>query len=158
VYTIFILPVTRVLHSFHTDKCDLNLKVDSLSTGCVEVVFCYCQQKHACRRKFDSYLKGHTIETWIRAEAEANKNACQTIDCGTQPPETMRRWSHLPGSGSMQEVMWRIFQTVRTMEERAPRHILKCALFCVLGSGCDGGGQCALSRVLTSHESIKKQQ
>lgn len=37
-------------------------------------------------------------------------------------------------------MMWRIFQTARTMELRAPRHILKCALFCVADSGGSGGG------------------
>jgi hypothetical protein len=159
MHKILILPTTTgVLYSVHADTWDLNLNVDPLQALATWKLFCDCQQNHTCSREFDSYLKVHTIETWISAAAQANKNVCQTIDCGTQPPETMRRWSHLPGSGSMQEVMWRIFQTVRTMEERAPRHILKCALFCVLGSGCEGGGQCALSRVLTSHGSIKTQQ
>jgi hypothetical protein len=61
------------------------------------------------------FKSSHHKKKWISAESVANKNVCQTIDCG-DTPETMRRWSHLPGSGSMQEVMWRIFQTVRTME------------------------------------------
>lgn len=119
---------------------DLNLNSDHLQPLATWGLLCDCHKNHTCSRVLDSYLKVHTIETRISAAAEGNKNVRQTIDCGTQPPETMRRWSHLPGSGSMQEVMWRIFQTVRTMEKRTPRHILKCALFCVLGSGCEGRG------------------
>jgi hypothetical protein len=55
----------------------------------------------------------------------------------------------------MQEVMWRIFQMARTMKERAPRHILKRALFCV-GVGAVGGkgrvGIIALSNVIQAHK------